>query len=557
MKKVFSVLLATILLITVFAVPSFAAEVSSYFGYDFTYDGIAYLVYDDEVYVSGFEIDESDKDAKVVIPETVTHGRKTYPVTGIEFGAFEDCLFSSITLPSTIKEIGNYAFAGCTELEEVVIPKECYFDYFGESVFQGSLVEETLYSNDETVLGENVLFAYNGKNKEYTVPENIDILANKCFMYSGIEKINLNNNVTEIPDYAFSGCRNLKEITIPDCVMYLHSYVFKDCTNLETVNLSSELVLIGPFCFENTKVKTVHLGEDVVDVTGAFAGCNTLESITVDENNMNFTADENALYEINTYYFYADDDGSIQYDMGDCLSFYYPTNTETDFIVPDDVCRIGQYAFYYNNTIRNVTAEGVVHIDMAAFNGSTIESVELTDSVNWIEQYAFRNCRNLKDIDLKSAKYIGMAAFENCSSLKTVDLSDDILLIDSLAFANTGISTIEISGNNCYIGEGAFKECEDLTSVTFAEGVNSIGGGVFMYCSYLETVSLSKTIKEIDDNAFLDCEEVTFEVIKGTTAYRFVKNNGYNFEVVGNLTFFERIANGFTDLFTLLFGWIF
>ena len=61
----------------------------------------------------------------VNIPATVTVGSNTYTVTKIGDAAFGSCGISSLTLPSTLKEIGNDAFSANTSdiaFDDLVIP---------------------------------------------------------------------------------------------------------------------------------------------------------------------------------------------------------------------------------------------------------------------------------------------------------------------------------------------------------------------------------------------------------------------------------------------------
>lgn len=61
--------------------------------------------------------------SSIVIPETVMEDGVTYTVTGIYKTAFKNCTWlESVTLPATIKRIGNEAFFGCSGLRELVLP---------------------------------------------------------------------------------------------------------------------------------------------------------------------------------------------------------------------------------------------------------------------------------------------------------------------------------------------------------------------------------------------------------------------------------------------------
>ena len=55
------------------------------------------------------------------------------------------------------------------------------------------------------------------------------------------------------------------------------------------------------------------------------------------------------------------------------------------------------------------------------------------------------------------------------------------------------------------IGEGAFKYCSGLTSVTIPNGVTSIGDYAFSICSGLTSVTIPNSVESIGDYAFSDC----------------------------------------------------
>ena len=169
---------------------------------------------------------------------------------------------------------------------------------------------------------------------------------------------------------------------------------------------------------------------------------------------------------------------------------------------------------------------------------------------------AFRNCKNLESINLENVEYIGVGAFENCTSLEDVTFSETIGEISELAFSNTGLKNVEIQGNDCYIYESAFKGCKNLQTVRLEDGVTYIGMNAFLGCPELETIYISKRVKEFDENAFNGCENVLFQVIDGSRGHSFIKDLGYDFETVGSISFFERIVIFFENLFSSLFGWI-
>ena len=96
------------------------------YAYDLEKDGIYYnaSTTDANSLIVTYKSDEFNSySGDIVIPDTVTVGKKKYAVTAIGLSAFNNCKFlTSVSIPSTVKEIGYYAFKGCSSLESIRIP---------------------------------------------------------------------------------------------------------------------------------------------------------------------------------------------------------------------------------------------------------------------------------------------------------------------------------------------------------------------------------------------------------------------------------------------------
>ena len=172
--------------------------------YDFVEDGIYYLVNEDEATVSvttDFDLDGeeqigSDRDTysgDVVIPPTVTHDGKEYPVTAIgDYAFYGNRGMTSIDLPSTvtaignfafpfcygltsialsesIQSIGNYGFYGCIGLTEVTIPGSVTYLGLGAFMHCYSMTSVTIEAPLETSTWLSFFFVFNGTNALRTV----------------------------------------------------------------------------------------------------------------------------------------------------------------------------------------------------------------------------------------------------------------------------------------------------------------------------------------------------------------------------------------------------
>ncbi len=113
--------LMTLMLALILPASAFALCPYSYTNYEFAVDGIYYKIVDNEAcvtfqeYRSGMHL--SDYHGDVVIPATVTYQDVTYPVTTIDYYAFNYCQgLTSITIPESITTIKDDAFYLCTRL---------------------------------------------------------------------------------------------------------------------------------------------------------------------------------------------------------------------------------------------------------------------------------------------------------------------------------------------------------------------------------------------------------------------------------------------------------
>ncbi len=328
MKKILSLCLVLVMTLSVFGITASAEAIVVDDDYTTKIGDIYYYIEGDEAYIVGYELDSmTEPQGAVSIPETIRYRGNNYVVTAVIEEAFYGSTFTKITLPSTIYYIGDYAFNDSFYLEKVVIPDDCYFYYFGESVFTGAPFEAEIYSQDETVFGQNVLYSYIGNGNPYVMPDNIEIIVPRCFFMSGVKSVVISENVTEIPSCAFASCRNLTSVDIPDNVEIIGDGAFKDCSNLQTVTLGESVRSLGFDCFANSGIKSLHLGQEVYSVFGAFRGCKSLEKITVDPGNTALKTDGKALY-LNTNFIMNQVNGiAINIDI-------IPTNTAA-IVVPN------------------------------------------------------------------------------------------------------------------------------------------------------------------------------------------------------------------------------
>jgi len=140
---------------------------------------------------------------------------------------------------------------------------------------------------------------------------------------------------------------------------------------------------------------------------------------------------------------------------------------------------------------------------------ASIEGLPVTEIAN----NAFAN-RNITSVVVPSSiTTIGDGAFSNCQQLTSITLHDNIRSIGVNAFRRTAITSITLPARITLISQGTFAECRNLTSIVIPEGVTVIGVDAFNTCVALATVTLPSTIRSIHNSAFLNCSLLSNVII--------------------------------------------
>lgn len=180
--------------------------------------------------------------------------------------------------------------------------------------------------------------------------------------------------------------------------------------------------------------------------------------------------------------------------------------------IPQGATTIGSAAFGQNPDVHKVDLTGtdITRIEYMAFSMSTsLETVILSDKIEYIGDSAFSACTNLKEVTINGTSDIQMESsiFASCKSLEKVTFAGNIKSIPGYMFDGASSLVSVNLGNIDTIGTAAFTNCKKLETV-LGSNLTNIGSTAFSGCSALTNIDLSNAVS-IDISAFYNCGKLT------------------------------------------------
>ncbi|MGI6781380.1 MAG: leucine-rich repeat protein [Acholeplasmataceae bacterium] len=518
-------------------------------------------------------------DTKINIPSKLSG----LPVSSVGSKAFEGMkLITEIVVPDSVKTIGVGAFGGMSSLVKLTIPivggkedskgKERHFGYLFN---QGSIPETALAEYYEVDFLDGVIgswFTYylpktlkevkvtNAKSiKDYAFKnirlEKIEL--NEGLVQIGqyafsdmvlLEQINIPSTVTSIGQYAFSNSSKIPAITIPDGVTRIEKGTFNNLNLIQNIMIPANITYIGDSAFKGLSLVTNVIIPDGVTYIGseAFAGWLSLTTLNLPTSLENIGSKAFEGMKLITEIVVPDSVKTIgvgafggmsslvkltipivggkEDSKGKERHFGYLFNQgsipetalaeyyEVDFL--DGV--IGSWFTYYlPKTLKEVKVTNAKSIKDYAFKNIRLEKIELNEGLVQIGQYAFSDMVLLEQINIPSTvTSIGQYAFSNSSKIPAITIPDGVTRIEKGTFNNLNlIQNIMIPANITYIGDSAFKGLSLVTNVIIPDGVTYIGSEAFAGWLSLTTLNLPTSLENIGSKAFEGMKLITEIVV--------------------------------------------
>lgn len=302
----------------------------------------------------------------LTIPSTLTISNKSYNVVSIGDYAFagDNNNYQEIILPSTIQDIGQYAFYNCKSLKKINLP------------------------NSLTSIGKGAFAIEEENNNEY-----------------GLESINLPNNLTQIDDYAFMNNARLSTINIPSSVSLIGQGILQG-TNITQITGNSKYkwendVLVAKdndqyrIIYVNPNAKRISINEKITSID-AYVFKNHKNIKSVELNNVKVIGVECF---VNSSLSSLSNANLVENTSVDSFTNtpWLEDQLDSDFIY------LGKTLVAYNGSDTSVEVpNGITRIGAYAFESDTIKNVILPSTITDIGKNAFTGCLNLEYILIKS-----------------------------------------------------------------------------------------------------------------------------------------------------------
>ena len=497
-KKILSVLLAVIMVISIAPIVTFAEEHASE-GHSTT-DGDIYC---DNCGVKclNYRIDNNEaiithcyeKLNSIVIPETI----ENCPVTTLEYCIFSSSGLKDIVISENVKSVGG-AFIECSTVEKIYLPDSVTDIHSFNYCFslkeirlpQGLTKLPTFWDCDsltEIDIPDSVttipMYAFDRCDnlKTVTIPEGVTVIEEGTFEgCTSLKNITLPDSLRSIEEQAFSKCSSLTSIDIPEGVTTIGYMAFYSCNSLVNVILPDSLTSIGDYAFACTAIKSIRI-PDNISALGAqtFRACVYLEEVILPKNLQ-----------------------TCDMPFIDCISLSFD-----GIILPD----------------------GIDYIPDSLYKGVYIglKSASLPDTIKTIGSNAFEGCSLLSSVDIpENVEYIGAYAFADCWTLESITLYNKDIVLDEMSI---GYSSMIITGDKKEFSSLCTEYYSLFVENPDAEELNEMA------------LKLESMMNGDHYPERLPIPDFTIYGYEGSTAETYANENGFNFVPIESHNYVDTV----------------
>jgi hypothetical protein len=370
-----------------------------------------------------------------------------------------------VVLPSTLEEIGSYAFRSCEYLEEIVVPEGV--EKIGEYAFVHctSLKRIVLPSTLKELGVDMTSDCENIREIDITKVHLLKVLPSSTFQdLKHVQEIAVPEGVEKICENAFYNCPSLKKVVLPSTLKEMKALIIKCCDNLKELDMSKvHLLKVLPYgTFRSKYVQEIVVPEGVEKIGKyAFYSCANLRRIVMPS-----------------------------------------TLKEADGPIVDNECK----------NLKEIDLSKVKVRPTGIFYDLKEKQIEIPKGVEKIGKDAFYSCANLRKIVMPSTlKELEGRIFYDCDKLEEIDMSKVHLLkeLPEDAFCNwKNVKQIEIPEGVEKIGKDAFYRCANLRKIVMPSTLKELEERIFYDCDKLKEIDTSKIKGQVKvGHSIYTCDE--------------------------------------------------
>ena len=495
--------------------------------------------------------------------EVIIDTYEGHPITRIA-SLGENSYVKTLTLGKSVTRVEENAVAECDQLEKIeFLGKVEYLCEIAKRVNRDEEYTLDIYVpdlNDWLTMSTQV-----GSSLWEPIGVNYNLYVNQ----TKVTELVIPAECTTVPENRFSSCVSLETLILSEGVTEIGSFAFGYCFNLTSASFPSTLVEISGGSFAFAPLQEIALPEGVTVGDIAFEYNQSIQSLTLPNSaTISLFAFSDAIIEnvyVSNLVAWCESYGNI----GRYANNLYVNGTLAEKIeVPTGAQSVTSYAFSFTH-IQSVTlSEGVEVISNRAFENATgllsvtlpntlttigdlafsgceaLSSIDIPDSVTSLagEGYTFAGCENLKTVKIgKGLKEIPMYAFGGCKSLSELTIGENVETIGYGAFNNCALTSLTIPDNVVTIETSAFA-ANPLTSLKLGNKLQTIGYGAFESCNITELI-IPDNVTKIESRAFATCRQLT--------SVKF----GSGLEYIGTQAFYGCTVLTSADFGTNVDGW--
>ena len=419
--------------------------------------------------------------------------------------AFNGCDIKELSLPNSVRTIGESAFASNSNMTGANLGSSV--ETIGNSAFRSCNKLGDLELGKALIsIGDYAFYEVGAALddiQQVSLPGSLRTIGEYAFSQSHFPLYEVPNTVTKIGKYAFSSNTKLTSITLGAGCQVLPEGILSDCSALKDIRLQEGITTIPDRAFANcTKLESISIPASVTTIgTTAvwasnsqegdylpFYGCTSLKSIVFEDGTSDLT---------------------LSWHNYDATSIS-TRNRGMFYYCPLEEVYLGRNIKYKQNSRYTFEAYPQSYGYSAFYNQPKLTKVTIGETVTEIPAYLFYNNASITLMTLPKVERIGKAAFRGCSKLTTLNLGSTLATVGDEAFYGcTNVTKLTFPNTTRSIGASAFYDCSSVTEVTVGSGLRSIGANGFYGCKSFTALILPDEFTTMGESAFEGCTKLT------------------------------------------------